>query len=460
MSTSSPPKVSNSNAQPSSKASGADKTSDEKRSTPTQKKRRLPREIAFKFNTLNLGFSVVEREGGRGLRVRHVTKQLRDAGLSENFIILRLSKYDMRKATMDLWREKIKLCEPPVTVHFARLPSVTGERRENLDNRRGEPEEFISPLFIIVALLLLVLFCTMGEPIFSYLFPSRKPYSRHPMDEWSSSIFDNGGGTAHIPQVEAIGLKVYVSMSDIYLGNSIDFEPGRVQRMCPHCHGTGCKNGDKHHMHTCSKCRGSGVIVQRQQFFGGMVIPMEMECPVCGGRGKVIHKKCEYCDGSGYVFEDRPHKTVIPRGVAEGERLTLKGEGHQAEGYASGDIIVEIHSRPHPVFRRNDLELYAKVDITLLEALTGVDTSLTHLDGRKIPIKISEIVHPRTVITIKNEGMSRGGRKGHLHVSFQIIFPKSVDPTSDLRALLNPDEESPREPVLIKNDKYQDKSEL
>merc|ERR1719204_382321 len=105
-------------------------------------------------------------------------------------------------------------------------------------------------------------------------------------------------------QVESINLKVHVSLSDIYLGNSVDIKARQVQRMCPHCHGTGCKNGDKHHKHTCSKCRGSGVIVTRQQFFGGMVIPMEMECPVCGGRGHVIHKKCRHCDGSGYIIED------------------------------------------------------------------------------------------------------------------------------------------------------------
>jgi len=459
MSTSSPPKASKSSAQPSSQASNVDKTSDEKRNTPTQKKIGKARIIAFKFSTRNLGFSVVEREGGRGLRVRHITKQLRDAGLTEDFIILRLSDYDMRRATMDFWREKLKLCEPPITVRFARVPSVSGERKENLSNRRGEPEESFSasPLFIVTAILLLILFCAFGEPLLSYLFSSKKPFSRQ--ERSRSSIFDFGYDSS-VPQVEPIGLKVYVSLSDVYLGNTIDFEPGRVQRMCPHCHGTGCKNGDEHHMHKCSKCRGSGVIVQRQQFFGGMVIPMEMECPVCGGRGYVIHKKCQHCDGSGYVFEDRTHSTVLPRGLAEGERLTLAGEGHQAEGYASGDIIVEIHSRPHPVFRRNDLELNATVDITLIEALTGVDKSLTHLDGRKIPIQISEIVHPRTVITIKNEGMSRGGRKGHLYVNFHIIFPKSVDPTSDLRALLKPNEESPRQPVLIKNDKYQDKSEL
>jgi len=466
MPTPSPSKESKSYAQPTNQASSADTTSDEKRSRTPQKKKGSARIITFKFNSRNLGFSVVEREGGRGLRVRHVAKQLHDAGLRDNFIVLQLCNYDMRKATMDVWREKLKLCEPPITVRFKSLPFVDSERKESFgerENMRRGPEADISPnpLFIVAAILLLVLFYTAGTPLLSYLFPSKSPYSRHQRADRSlSNFFDMGGGTSELAQVEAIGLKVYVSLNDIYLGNSIDIEPGRVQRMCPHCHGTGCKNGDEHHMHRCSKCGGSGVIVQHQQFFGGMVIPMEMECPVCGGRGYVIHKKCGYCDGSGYIVEDRTHTTVLPRGIAEGHRLTLKGEGHQVEGYASGDIILEIHSRQHPVFRRNDLELYAKVDITLLEALTGVDTSLTHLDGRKIPIKITDIVHPRTVITIKNEGMHRGNRKGHLHISFHIIFPESVDPGSGLRALLKPNEESPREPVLIKNDKYQDKSEL
>lgn len=469
MSTSSPTNVAKSHPQPDIQASTPAKTDKEKQITTTLKKERI---IAFKFSGRNLGFTVVERKGGRGLKVQHVTKQLLEAGLRENFIVMQLSSYDMRKANLDVWRKKLKLCKPPITVRFTSCPSAGdgtlssgNERKESLgkkQNGRARPDADVSSIlfFIFIAIVLVILFFTVGLPFLSYLSSSISPHSHHHTRDRSMSSFFDFGGNSGPAQVESIGLKVYVSLSDIYLGNSIEIEPGRVQRMCPHCHGTGCKNGDEHHKHTCSKCRGRGVIVQRQQLFGGMVIPMEMDCPVCGGRGYVIHKKCGHCDGSGYIVEERTLTTVLPKGLAEGSRLTLKGEGHQIQGYTSGDIILEIYSDQHAIFRRDDLDLYAKVDITLLEALTGVDTSLTHMDGRKIPIKITEVVHPGTVVTIKKDGMHGDYRKGDLHVSFHIIFPDSVDPGSGLREVLEQHENSAQEPVIIKNDKFQDKSEL
>lgn len=469
MSTSSQSNIAKSHVEPTTQASSADTTTEENPNTNTKKKG-VVRIITFKFNNHNLGFSVVEREGGRGLKIRHVAKKLLKAGLKENFVVLQLSGYDMRKANLDVWREKLKLCKPPILVRFRSLPLVGDEklpnwyeRKEGLEQREGgrvRPKTNASrnPVFILFAIILLILFLLIFQFALSQ-FRSPHPH-HHGRDRSSSSFFDFWGDSGHT-QVEPIGFKVYVSLSDIYLGNSIDIEAREVQRMCPNCHGTGCKNGDEHHRHTCSKCRGSGVIVQRQHLFGGMVIPMEMQCPVCSGRGYVIHKKCRQCDGSGYIIEDRSLTTVLPKGLAEGSRVTLKGEGHQVQGHASGDIILEIYSEPHVFFRRDDLELYAKVDITLLEALTGVDTSITHMDGRKIPIKISEIVHPGTVVTIKKEGMKRGYySKGDLHISFHIIFPKSVDPESGLRALLEQNGKPPREPLIIKNDKFQDKSEL
>jgi DnaJ family protein A protein 2 len=49
-------------------------------------------------------------------------------------------------------------------------------------------------------------------------------------------------------------------------------------------------------------------------------------------------------------------------------------------------LIVVIKEKKHKTFVRKGADLFMEKDITLVEALTGLDFVLTHLDGRKIRI--------------------------------------------------------------------------
>lgn len=71
-------------------------------------------------------------------------------------------------------------------------------------------------------------------------------------------------------------------------------------------------------------------------------------------------------------------------------------------------------------------------EITLIEALTGLDFVLTHLDGRKIRIhnKPGEVIKPDSLFTVENAGMpfhKKVYQFGNLIIQFKIKFPNSVD---------------------------------
>lgn len=70
------------------------------------------------------------------------------------------------------------------------------------------------------------------------------------------------------------------------------------------------------------------------------------------------------------------------------------------------------------------------VPISLSAALMGGSISLEHLDGRRISIPLgSDVITPRTIRTVKNEGMpisKQPGAKGDLHVHFDVQFPRSL----------------------------------
>ena len=92
-------------------------------------------------------------------------------------------------------------------------------------------------------------------------------------------------------------------------------------------------------------------------------------------------KRCKTCKGKKVVRNKKKLTCEIDKGSPSGEQFTLHGEGDCVPDVEPGDVIVVIKVKEHSVFKR----LIDK-EITLLEALTGVDFSVTHLDGREIRI--------------------------------------------------------------------------
>jgi len=71
-------------------------------------------------------------------------------------------------------------------------------------------------------------------------------------------------------------------------------------------------------------------------------------------------------------------------------------------------------------------------EITLIEALTGLDFILVHLDGRKIRIKNNpgEVIKPDDIKTVEHMGMPFAKKTymfGNLFIHFKIKFPATMD---------------------------------
>jgi DnaJ family protein A protein 2 len=97
-------------------------------------------------------------------------------------------------------------------------------------------------------------------------------------------------------------------------------------------------------------------------------------------------KRCKVCKGKKVVRNKKKLTCEIDKGSPSGEQFTLHGEGDCVPDVEPGDVIVVIKVKEHPVFKRKGADLMIEKEITLLEALTGVDFSITHLDGREIRI--------------------------------------------------------------------------
>ena len=198
---------------------------------------------------------------------------------------------------------------------------------------------------------------------------------------------------------------------------------------CATCAGSGAKPGTK--PTTCPTCRGAGQVRMQQGFFS-----IQQACPRCQGRGTIIPDPCETCRGSGRIEEQKTLSVKVPAGVDNGDRIRLTGEGEVGEhGGSPGDLYVQIQVKPHPIFTREDNDLYCEVPIGFHTAALGGELEVPTLDGR-LSLKIPPETQTSKVFRLRGKGVKpvRGGPTGDLLC--RIVVETPVNLTREQKELL------------------------
>jgi molecular chaperone DnaJ len=178
---------------------------------------------------------------------------------------------------------------------------------------------------------------------------------------------------------------------------------------CRTCHGSGARIGTQ--PVTCSTCGGHGQVRMQQGFFS-----IQQTCPRCRGTGKMVRDPCGSCSGQGRVRDRKSLSVKVPAGVDTGDRIRLAGEGEAGPGGGiPGDLYVTIHVKKHPIFTREDCDLYCEVPIGFVTAALGGELDVPALDGRFV-LKIPPETQTGRVFRMKGKGVKsvRGPRVGDL----------------------------------------------
>lgn len=148
---------------------------------------------------------------------------------------------------------------------------------------------------------------------------------------------------------------------------------------CSKCHGTGAKPGTS--PETCPKCGGRGQVVFTQQSLFGTVQNVQT-CPECHGTGKVVKEKCPDCYGTGYISSKKKIKVTIPAGIDNGQSIRIREKGEPGtNGGPRGDLLVEVIVGRHPIFQRQDMNIYSTVPMSFAQAALGGDIRISTVDG-------------------------------------------------------------------------------
>ena len=171
---------------------------------------------------------------------------------------------------------------------------------------------------------------------------------------------------------------------------------------CTNCHGTGAKPGTS--PETCPKCGGRGQVVMTQQSLFGMVQNVTT-CPDCGGTGKIIKEKCTSCGGTGYTSSRKKIKVSIPAGIDNGQCVRIAGKGEPGtNGGPRGDLLVEVVVQRHPIFQRQDMNIYSTAPMSFAQATLGGDVRISTIDG-DVMYNVKPGTQTDTRIRLKGKGV-------------------------------------------------------
>ena len=171
---------------------------------------------------------------------------------------------------------------------------------------------------------------------------------------------------------------------------------------CTTFHGTGAKPGTS--TETCPKCGGKGQIVYTQQSLFGTVRNVQT-CPDCNGSGKIVKEKCADCHGSGYITNRKKIAVTIPAGIDNGQSIRIREKGEPGvNGGPRGDLLVEIQVERHPIFQRQDMNIYSTAPVTFAQAALGGQIHITTVDG-DMAYDIKPGTQTDTKIRLKGKGV-------------------------------------------------------
>ena len=170
--------------------------------------------------------------------------------------------------------------------------------------------------------------------------------------------------------------------------------------------------------------RGGGFQGQNRAAKGQDLIyelPMTLE-ELCATTSKII----------AYQVDGRQERisVKVPAGIGKGQKLRLRGKG-QAGMYGGppGDLYIKIKVLDHPIFRKENADLYLKQKVRFSEAVLGGEIEVPTIDQKRLKLKIPPGTQNNAKFRLKGYGLPspNGNGRGDAFVEIGIAVPKKLN---------------------------------
>ena len=218
---------------------------------------------------------------------------------------------------------------------------------------------------------------------------------------------------------------VHITFQEAVFGCEKELEL-TLKDTCTKCNGTGAKQGTS--PETCSKCHGTGQVTYTQQSMFGMVRNVQT-CPDCGGTGKIIKDKCPDCRGTGFTASRKKIQVSIPAGIDDGQSIRIREKGEPGtNGGPRGDLLVEVQVARHPIFQRQDMNIFSTAPITYAQAALGGKIRISTVDG-EVEYEVKPGTQTDTKIRLRGKGVQSLRNKnvrGDQYVTLVVQVPTKL----------------------------------
>ena len=194
-----------------------------------------------------------------------------------------------------------------------------------------------------------------------------------------------------------------------------------IHEICKKCKGLGA---EEKYLKECDKCHGTGEIrIARRQGFTQFI--SVTPCDKCHGAGKIATKYCDVCKGKGEIEKIQKIEVKIPKGINHGQYLRIEGKGELGRNAPSGDLYIVIHIKKHPIFKREEENLFLDKKLDLTTAIFGGKIDIQGIDKR-IKLKIPPATQSHTPFRLEGQGMPfiNSKERGDLFLRIIVDIPK------------------------------------
>lgn len=219
-------------------------------------------------------------------------------------------------------------------------------------------------------------------------------------------------------------LRVELTLEEIAEGAEKTLKVKKYKK-CSTCNGIGAASQED--FETCGTCNGMGEVRQVSRTMFGQFVNVQA-CPDCRGEGRKINKRCSDCGGEGRVRGEEKVKVNIPSGVANGNYITLRGQGNAGvRGGEAGSLIVLIEEKEHEHFEREGNDIFYDLNLSIPDAVLGTQVEVPTLKG-KAKVKIEPGTQPGKLLRMKERGilgLNNTGR-GDQYIKVNIYIPRDL----------------------------------
>ena len=151
-------------------------------------------------------------------------------------------------------------------------------------------------------------------------------------------------------------------------------------------------------------------------------------CPRCHGTGTEQGRLCPQCGGTGRVLATKKFEVSIPKGMGDGQRIRLAGQGGAGQnGGTNGDLYLIVKLQEDQTYKRKGDDLYVDMPVSLYDLVLGGEVKVPTMAGQ-VSMTIPEGTQNNRLLRLSGKGMPRvkGGGQGDQYVRLIGQLPQSL----------------------------------